>query len=58
MIISELIAKLEQARNEYGDARVEVRNPAGDWDDAEELQATHFGNPFDAEPKWVVFIDV
>jgi hypothetical protein len=58
MVISELIANLEKMRADYGDARVEVRNPAGDWNDAEDLQATHYGNPFDVEPKWVVFIDV
>ena len=57
MRISELISKLEQARNDYGDARVEVRNEAGDWNDAEAVQATHYGKP-SAEPKWVVFIDV
>ncbi len=57
MRISELIAKLEQARNDYGDARVEVRNEAGDWNDAEEVQATHYSKPA-SDPKWVVFIDV
>lgn len=57
MRISELIAKLEQARNDYGDAHVEVRNEAGGWNDAEAVQATHYGKP-SAEPKWVVFIDV
>ncbi len=57
MQINELITKLEKMRADYGDARVEVRNPAGYWDDAEDLQATHYGNPFDVDPKWVVFID-
>jgi hypothetical protein len=57
MIISELIAKLEQARNEYGDVRVEVRNEAGDWNEADDVQATHYRKPA-SDPKWVVFIDV
>lgn len=56
MTINELIAKLEQMRNDYGDARVEVRNSAGDWNDAEEVQATHYGKPSD-DLKWIVFID-
>ena len=57
MTINELIAKLEKMRADYGDARVEVRNEAGDWNDAEEVQATHYRKPA-SEPKWVVFIDV
>ena len=57
MVISELIAKLEFMRNEYGDVRVEVRNAAGDFDDADTLQATYYGNPFNVDRKWVVFID-
>ena len=58
MTISELINKLEKMRSEYGDARVEVRNSAGDYNDAGDLQATHYGNPFDVDPQWVVFVDV
>ena len=57
MTINELIAKLEKMRADHGDARVEVRNEAGDWNDAEAVQATHYGNPSD-DPKWIVFIDV
>lgn len=58
MTIGELIVNLEQMRNKYGDARVEVRNPAGDWDDAAELQAKHYINFSDADKKLVVLIDV
>ena len=54
MTISELINKLEKMRSEYGDARVEVRNSAGDYNDAGDLKATHY----DVDPKWVVFVDV
>ena len=57
MTISELITKLGKLRTDYGDARVEVRNEAGDWNDAEDVQATHYRKPA-SEPKWVVFIDV
>ena len=56
MTINELIAKLENIRAEYGNALVEVRNDAGDWNDAEEVQPTHYRKPA-SEPKWVVFID-
>ncbi|MBK8772491.1 MAG: hypothetical protein IPM06_18995 [Rhizobiales bacterium] len=57
MKISELIDRLEKLSVEYGDASVEVRNEAGDWNDAEEIQATHYIKPA-SEPKWIVFIDV
>lgn len=57
MVISELISKLEKMRTDYGDARVEVRNEAGDWNDAEEVLATHYSKPA-SDPKWVVFIGV
>ncbi|MFA7278935.1 MAG: hypothetical protein WC100_02465 [Sterolibacterium sp.] len=57
MTINELISKLEKMRADYGDARVEVRNESGDWNDAEEVQATHYCKPA-SSPTWVVFIDV
>ena len=57
MTISELITRLEKMLTDYGDARVEVRNEAGDWYAAGEVQATHYRKPA-SEPKWVVFIDV
>jgi hypothetical protein len=57
MTINELISKLEKMRVDYGNAWVEVRNEAGDWNDAEEVQARHYGDPAGV-PTWVVFIDV
>ena len=45
MTISELIAKLETLRADYGELNVEVRNSAGGCDDAETLLVMHCQNP-------------
>lgn len=42
MTINELISTLEKARTDYGDVIVEVRNEAGDWDEAEEVHYKHY----------------
>jgi hypothetical protein len=56
MTITEMIEMLEKLRTEHGDIRVEVRNEAGDWYGAEEVQTTYYRKPASG-PEWIVFID-
>ena len=57
MQISELITRLEQLREQVGNADVEVRNAAGDYDIAGAAEPVNVAR----EPgmvTWRVFIDV
>lgn len=57
MSVDDLIARLVAMREEYGGScLVECRNEAGEFDVAEEVQATHYGRS--KELKWRIFIDV
>jgi hypothetical protein len=56
MIISELIKRLEELRDQVGNVEVEVRNPAGDHDTSEDLQIVNLSQDAD-KPKWRVFIE-
>lgn len=61
MRISELLGHLHAIRSEHSeedeDIKVEVRNSAGEFDEAEAVSVTHYGRP-NGQKKWVVFIDV
>ena len=56
MKISELIEKLNNVKEEHGDIRVEVRNDAAEFDDAEVVETTFYIKKSGREV--VVFIDV
>jgi hypothetical protein len=59
--ITEMIRKLEGIHAKYGDARVEVRNEAGDWEFADDVSAIQHEKPkwIDRQPNttWSVLID-
>jgi hypothetical protein len=57
MTITELIAKLEKMRSEYGDVQVEVRRDDGFFGFVAVVEATHYAFP-NAPAKWVVYLDV
>lgn len=57
MLINELIKRLEELRAQVGDAEVEVRNSAGDFDAVEEAQVVNISlKP--GKAKWRVFLEV
>jgi hypothetical protein len=56
MIITELIKRLEQLRAQVGDVEVEVRNPAGDLDTAEDVQIVNVSRKA-KETKWRVYVE-
>jgi hypothetical protein len=57
MTITELIAKLEKMRADYGDVQVEVRRDDGYFGFVAVVEATHYAFP-NAPAKWVVYLDV
>lgn len=56
MTINQLIKRLEELREVAGDIVVEVRNPAGDFDDAFEAQLVNVSRK-SGEDKWRVFVE-
>lgn len=56
MVITELIERLEQLRAQVGNVEVEVRNPAGDHDIAEDVQPVNI-SPYPRETKWRVYVE-
>jgi hypothetical protein len=57
MTITELIAKLEKMRADYGNVQVEVRRDDGSFGFVVVVEATHYAFP-NAPAKWVVYLDV
>jgi hypothetical protein len=55
MYIEELISRLEEFREEFGNVKVEVRNKAGDFYEVYELEAFP-GNTEKTEGIWSIFI--
>lgn len=56
MVITELIKRLEQLRAQVGNVEVEVRNPAGDHDTAEDVQIVNVSRKA-GETKWRVYVE-
>ena len=56
MTINQLIKRLEELRETAGDAAVEVRNPAGDFDEASEAQLVNVSRK-SGETKWRVYVE-
>ena len=56
MTISELIEVLERILVSHGNFPVEVRNAAGDWDEAETVNTVNYGKS-NAKVKCKVLID-
>jgi hypothetical protein len=55
MDMDELIRRLVALKVDYGNARVEVRNPAGEFDEVAEVTAEHYGHPNALH--WIVYLD-
>jgi len=53
--IEDLIFQLQSMLRDYGNVKVECRNPAGKFDGLATLSAMHYGKPGDN--KWVVYLD-
>ena len=56
MTINQLIKRLEELREAVGDVTVEVRNPAGDFDEAVEAQLVNVSRK-SGEDKWRVYVE-
>jgi hypothetical protein len=56
MIITELIKRLEQLRAQVGDVEVEVRNLAGEHDEAQDAEIVNVSRNT-GETKWHVFLE-
>ena len=57
MLITELISKLEDLRELVGNVPVEVRNEAGEFNDAETAEIVNVSRDKN-KPKWATYIDV
>ena len=56
MTINQLIKRLEELREAVGDATVEIRNPAGDFDQAVEAKLVHVSRK-SGDDKWRVCLE-
>lgn len=56
MTINQLIKRLEELRETAGDVLVEARNPAGDFDVANEAQLVNVSRKH-GETKWRVYVE-
>lgn len=56
MTINQLMKRLEELRETKGDVTVEVRNPAGDFDEAVEAQLINVSRK-SGETKWRVYVE-
>lgn len=56
MKITQLIKSLEELQKSVGDVVVEVRNPAGDFDEASEATPVNVSQKY-GEPKWRVYVE-
>lgn len=57
MKISEVIKELEKSLYDFGDVKVEVRNEIGEFNEATEINNTHYRNQGTGKVRNIIYID-